>query len=285
MADPRPRDEYTKDRFDWIDQVIADPELPASASKVAYAIATSLWRNKGTVTLVTPEITASDNVREAWIGTRHIADKIAMSRFTVMKMVDRLEERGHLEVDRGKRGRGHANHYRLVRKGAHGSLLEGAKAKPRAKSKGAPANLSDGEKVSPHTSRGASTHLNPFVPYEEIPSEEHGAPQARPATDPLDGRSSRNTGSLNITLAAATIDDDDSDVAWGAPPPAIQRHGSALAGSARKPTPARAQLGHSFGSGEARRYPRQMPNAAINSPPAKAMEKKLNRSQQENENG
>jgi hypothetical protein len=176
MADQRRGDEYTKDRFHWIDQVVADPKLPASASKVAYVIATSLWRNKGTVTLVTPEITASDNVREAWIGTRDIADKIAMSRFTVMDMVDRLEERGHLQVDRGKRGRGHANHYRLVRKGAHTSLLKGE----RYKRKGASANLSDCEKVSRQTSRGAPAHLNPSVPSEEIPSEERGAPQARP---------------------------------------------------------------------------------------------------------
>src|SRR4029077_7610099 len=117
-ATPRKHDEYTKDRFDWFDQVAADPELPASAFKVAYAIGTSLWRNKGTVTLVTPQASAADDVREAWIGTREIADKIAMSRFTVMVMVDRLEERGHLEVTRGKRGRGRSNHYRLVRKGA-----------------------------------------------------------------------------------------------------------------------------------------------------------------------
>ena len=141
MADQRKSDEYTKDRFEWIDQVVADPKLPASASKVAYVIATSLWRNKGTVTLVTPEITASDKVREAWIGTRDIADKIAMSRFTVMTMVHRLEENGHLEVDPGKQGRGHSNHYRLVRKGAHTSLLGSAQAKPKAKRKGALAHL------------------------------------------------------------------------------------------------------------------------------------------------
>src|SRR5271155_4920646 len=65
----------------------------------------------------------------------------------------------------------------------HTSLLEGAKSEPRAKSRGAPANLSDDEKVSPHTSRGAPTHLNPFVPSEEIPSEERGAPEARPVID------------------------------------------------------------------------------------------------------
>jgi hypothetical protein len=194
-AAPRKRDDYTKDRFEWLDQVVADPKLPASASKVAYAIATSLWRQKGTVTLVTPETAASDRVREAWIGTREIADEIAMSRFTVMTMVDRLKERGHLEVDPGKQGRGHANHYRLVRKGApanllegkqaklkgaHTSLLAGAQAKPEAKRKGAPANLLDDEKVSPRTSRGAPTHLNPSVPSEEIPYEERGVALAPP---------------------------------------------------------------------------------------------------------
>lgn len=178
MADQHKRDEYTKDRFDWLDQVVADPNLPASASKVAYAIATNLWRRKGTKTLVTPETTASDRVREAWIGTRDIADKIAMSRFTVMTMVRRLKDCGHLEVDPGKQGRGHANHYRLVRKGAHTSLLEGAEAKP----KGARVNLFDAEQVSRQTSRGAPAHLNPSVPSEETPSEARGAPQARRTT-------------------------------------------------------------------------------------------------------
>ena len=229
MADQRKRDEYTKDRFVWLDQVIADPELPASASKVAYVIATSLWRQKGTVTLVTPQVTASDHVREAWIGTREIADKIGMSRFTVMTMVRRLEERGHLEVDPGKQGRGHANHYRLVRKGAPANILEGKEAKlkgahtslldsAQAKPKGAPANLLDGEKVSRRTSRGAPTHLNPFGPSEENPSEERGAPQARPGTDCFKSSVLENTRSLNSTLGATTIVDDESGVAVAPPP-------------------------------------------------------------------
>jgi biotin operon repressor len=162
------RDEYTKDRFVWLDQVIANPKLPASASKVAYVIATSLWRQKGTVTLVTPEITASDHVREAWIGTREIAEKIGMSRFTVMKMVLRLEEHGHLEVDPGKQGRGHSNHYRLVRKGAPANLLEGK----QAKLKGAHSSLLDGPQAKPSQTKrcaskpfrrrkGAPTHQRP----------------------------------------------------------------------------------------------------------------------------
>ena len=59
------RDEYSYNRFAWWDQVAADPELPASAFKVAYAIATSLWRSKGTVTLVSSQAGTADKVREA----------------------------------------------------------------------------------------------------------------------------------------------------------------------------------------------------------------------------
>jgi hypothetical protein len=203
-------DDYTLDRFLWLDQVAADPGMPASAFKVAYAIATSLWRSKGTVTLVTPDVTDDDEVREAWIGTRDLADKIAMSRFTVMATVSRLEERGHLEVDPGKRGRGHSNHYRLVAKGAlanplkgrkakskgapthlsngvkgaHSSLLEGEQAKPKANLKGAPTHLSEGEKVRPRTSRGAPTHLNPLYP-SGVPSEkERGASEPAASSGP-----------------------------------------------------------------------------------------------------
>jgi biotin operon repressor len=194
MADQRKRDDYTKDRFDWLDQVAADRDLAASAFKVAYVIATSLWRNKGTVTLVSVSTGPTDDVREAWIGTREIADKIAMSRFTVMTQVRRLEELGHLEVDPGKQGRGHANHYRLVRKGAHTSLLEGAKAKRSRKPKGAPANLLDAEKVRQQTPRGAPAHLIPLLPSEKIPLEESGAPKRDRAGTGLSGSTVRKEG-------------------------------------------------------------------------------------------
>ena len=159
----RKRDEYTHDRFKWFDQVVADPELPASAFKVAYVIGTSMWRRKGTVTLVTPGTTELDKVREAWIGTRVIADKIGMSRFTVMDVVKRLRDRGHLVVYPGQRGRGHSNHYRLVKKdasanlvkgpkGAHDSLSDSVEGNENPNQKETPANLLSGEKVHARTS-------------------------------------------------------------------------------------------------------------------------------------
>jgi len=223
MTDRNKRDEYTKDRFDWLDQVGADPKLPASAFKVAYAIATKLWRTKGTVTLVTPENTASDKVREAWIGTRDIADKIAMSRFTVMTMAGRLEAQGHLEVDPGKQGRGHSNHYRLVQKGAPANLLDSVKgahtsllAGAQAEIKGAPTNLLNGQKVRRQTSRGAPTHLNPSVPFED-PTEERGAPQARPRRAPFDSKDSKKEPPGEKHPQGKTVHGSDSGVAFRAP--------------------------------------------------------------------
>jgi hypothetical protein len=58
-------------------------------------------------------------------------------------MVRRLEERGHLQMDHGKPGRGHAHHYRLI-----------GKDQPAKQLKDQPAEQ------------------NPFVPLKEIPSVE-----------------------------------------------------------------------------------------------------------------
>ncbi len=215
----RKRDDYTKDRFDWLEQVAADPQLPASDFKVAFVIATSLWRNKGTVTLMTPETAGSDQIREAWIGTREIADKIAMSRFTVMKSVTRLQERKHLDVTPGEQGRGRSNHYRLVKKGAsthllqtvkgaRSSLLDAAPVGRKSLRKGAPANLLGREKVHPRTSKGAPAHLIPSAPSDPPSEEERGAPQARPRRAP---------SSLKDSIAGESSA-DRSGVALSGPP-------------------------------------------------------------------
>ncbi|MCC8935654.1 hypothetical protein H8A99_03870 [Bradyrhizobium sp. Arg68] len=143
--DDASKHEYAKDPIAWIGSVIADGEAPASASKVAWAIATS-------------DFPASDDVPEAWIGTRVLAKKIAMSRFTVMRMVKLLEKLGHLEVKYGKRGRGHSNHYRLVRKGAHSSLFDPEKTQSDDRSKGAPDHLLNPEKVRARTLTPEKVH-------------------------------------------------------------------------------------------------------------------------------
>jgi hypothetical protein len=168
-----------------------------------------------------------------------------MSRFVVMAQVGCLKERGHLEVDPGQRGRGHANHYRLVRKGAPTHLLDGARAKPKAKRKGAPTHLLAVPKGA-HSSLLGKTEGRPASGIEiqkrcagapeplsnnnqtplskEI--QEDGARQARPVTD-------------SVLESPVIICDDeiepthlidgeilDGGVAFRAPPVWIDQHGN-----------------------------------------------------------
>ena len=142
------RDDYTRDRLRWLDQVAADPELPASAFKVAYAIATQLKRNSGTVTVMSAATDETADVRELWLGVREIAARIAMSFGTVAAMVRRLEQRGHLQMDRGRPGRGHSHHYRLIEKDQPAEQLKDQSAEQYRKRKDQPAEHFEREKIS-----------------------------------------------------------------------------------------------------------------------------------------
>jgi hypothetical protein len=169
------RDDYTRDRFSWLDQVAADPDLPASAFKLAYAIATKLKRNSGSKTLVSADTDRSE-VREAWIGCQDLADKIAMSRPTVVEMGRRLERRGHLEIQPGRRGSGHSHHYRLVEKCQCPDILKCQSADICETEKCQPTDISDRENVSRPTYKCQPADMNPFVPSEDITIEEKDSP-------------------------------------------------------------------------------------------------------------
>lgn len=90
--------QFTRRLFTWLDQVMADPDLPPSAKIVAYAIGQHINRQS----------------RDAFPGTDRLAACIAMSRATVIEMVRRLEAAGHLGVDPGAQGRGHSNRYTMI---------------------------------------------------------------------------------------------------------------------------------------------------------------------------
>ncbi len=81
----------------WQLQLIADPDLPESALRVAVAITWHMNRNKGGL---------------AWPGIQRLATLTGLHRTTVMRAIKWLESRGHLRVVRshtgGKRG---ANRY------------------------------------------------------------------------------------------------------------------------------------------------------------------------------
>src|SRR5262249_9634271 len=135
--------ELTKNRFAWLDQVLADHGLPASAFKVAYFIAGKFNAEMNGI---------------AWPSCETIAAAIGMSKGTAHDMVGRLQARGHLGLDPGRQGRGHSNRYHMILKGQQADLFEsdatGGKGQPadrkgqRAERKGQPAEQNSSTKSS-----------------------------------------------------------------------------------------------------------------------------------------
>jgi hypothetical protein len=96
--------ELKRQRFAWLDQVLIDRELPASAFKVAYRIGDGF--------------NDVQHDGKAWESCKEIGNAIAMSEKTVITMVRRLHARGHLRVEWGQQGRGHPNNYWMIIKPA-----------------------------------------------------------------------------------------------------------------------------------------------------------------------
>jgi hypothetical protein len=103
--------ELTRQRFLWLNhQVLPDPDLPASAFKVAYRIGDGFNDQQ------------SDG--RAWESCKEIGNAIAMSEKTVITMVRRLHARGHLRVEWGQQGRGHPNNYWMISKPASAQVSD-----------------------------------------------------------------------------------------------------------------------------------------------------------------
>jgi len=99
--------DFTRQQFEWLDQVLGDPKRPASAFLVAYLISRHINRE----------------TREAWPSLNYIADKTGLSKTTVIKAVEFLNARGHLKVTPGQPGRGKSSCYATVLKGTKTDLL------------------------------------------------------------------------------------------------------------------------------------------------------------------
>jgi hypothetical protein len=92
---------------------------------------------------------------EAFPGSDRIAARIAMSQATVIEMVRKLGTKGHLGVDPGSAGRGHANRYRMILKPQPAKVLaKPAKPQP-AEIKPQPADMNHfNNNLSNHQERG-----------------------------------------------------------------------------------------------------------------------------------
>jgi DNA-binding MarR family transcriptional regulator len=120
----------------FLDRVRRDRGLPANAYKVASIIAEHLNRR----------------TRVAWPGRTRIAELASLSDATVKRMITKLCEFGHLEVERGQ-GRGHSSRYRLL----DGSQMAAEKGSAPAQEKGS----IDAEKGSIREIKGVSTDPQP----------------------------------------------------------------------------------------------------------------------------
>jgi Helix-turn-helix domain len=99
-------DTFTRDKFAWLDQVLADENLPATAFRLAYVIGQHLNRQSG----------------KAWPSQKRLGEATGLTARTVRSLTEQLQKAGHLEVEL-HRGRNHTNVYRLPknRKPASGS--------------------------------------------------------------------------------------------------------------------------------------------------------------------
>jgi hypothetical protein len=90
-------DDFTRKRFQWLDQVAADPAVTAAGFVLAYRIAKFFNRETG----------------DAWPAQPTLAAAMRMDTRSVRRLCDQLEAAGHLQV-LASCGRGHSCRYRSI---------------------------------------------------------------------------------------------------------------------------------------------------------------------------
>lgn len=90
-------DDFTRNRFAWLDQVRDDRELNPSAFKLAYVIGGYVNRTKG----------------YAWPSIAELAERHGSTERTILTCLHSLQTRGHLSIDSG-RGRHRVSQYRPI---------------------------------------------------------------------------------------------------------------------------------------------------------------------------
>jgi hypothetical protein len=142
---------FTRQIFSWLRQINIDCELPPNAAKVAITLAADYFNE--------------DQGGMAWAALQTIASDARLAKATVISMVRRLQGRGHLRIEWGKRGSGHSNHYFMVLKTEHGDLFE------HAEKRSAAADLSDPNKRSTCGARKGQNRGGKRSTFEEKRSE------------------------------------------------------------------------------------------------------------------
>jgi len=129
------RSSFAREKFLWLDQVRADPELTPLAFMLAYVIAGLVNEDKG----------------YAWPSVARLAAECRVTEAGVKKVIRRLVEREHLRVEFGV-GRGKTNRYRWILKDA-----VSANADPQGDGQNAvPCDQGGRARLSPRRQKGAT---------------------------------------------------------------------------------------------------------------------------------
>src|SRR5258708_9088184 len=101
MGAPMAADDFTRKRFQWLDQIASDPAISGSTCKLAILIACRFLNRK---------------TNTAWPSQPVLAELLGLrTRGSVRYCVDQLVDGGHLAVA-ASHGRGVSNRYRIILK-------------------------------------------------------------------------------------------------------------------------------------------------------------------------
>ena len=169
---PTTADAHTRDRFRWLDQVLADQAMTPFAFAVAYALSSHVNRDSG----------------EAWPSQSRLAEIVGSTDRGVRKAVEQLAARGHLKVY-APTGRKTGNRYRpILKEGAEVIELHrnGGSGKDGLHRNGGAGNgashRNGGSYENPVHRNGGSGLTGTVVPPNPLnePSEGDLSPQAPP---------------------------------------------------------------------------------------------------------
>lgn len=200
-------DDFTRNKFLWLDQVLADQALSPQAFATAYVLATRFLNRK---------------TEKAWPAIATLANLIHRSERRAQDAVTELIKQGHLTYEkggRGKDGQGRANRYKLAfinRTKVSDEMTDQPDESVRSNST-ITRHFQHDHRTKPVKSTGRFRLTNPMKePFDE-PHDDHAqarAPQARSDLGGVDDDCEEFFAKAAKSREAEvrTPDDDDDDL-------------------------------------------------------------------------
>ena len=155
---------FAREKFIWLDQVRADPELTPLAFMLAYVIANLVNEREGF----------------AWPSVARLASECHVTKRGVQKVIARLVERGHLSVEHGN-GRGETNRFSwIVRNQESVKGIEESRKERRQ-----PPYDGKARPTSPQLHRKGRTPVHPIEAERVNRSSEKGEPPFQKGRTPV----------------------------------------------------------------------------------------------------